>query len=67
MNPGVIKFGYLVAATLFILGIKGLSRAFEKTSQLASWLAKLTGWVFLLVGLYYLLVHLLMPLLRTVA
>lgn len=25
MNPGVIKFGYLVAATLFILGIKGLS------------------------------------------
>lgn len=51
----------------FALAIKGLSRAFEKTSQLASLLRKLTGWVFVLVGLYYILSHLLLPLLRTVA
>lgn len=45
-------------------GVKGLNRAFQKTSQLASWLRKLTGWVFLLVGFYYLLVHLFIPFLR---
>jgi cytochrome c biogenesis protein CcdA len=50
-------------ALAIAFGIKGLSRAFEKTSQVASWLAKLTGWVFLLVGLYYLLNHILLPLL----
>jgi hypothetical protein len=51
-------------ALAIAFGIKGLSRAFERTSQLASRLRKLTGWVFVLVGLYYLLIHLLMPLLR---
>ena len=64
LGTGLPVLGFALAIAF---GIKGLSRAFEKTSQLASWLAKLTGWVFLLVGLYYLLVHLLMPLLRTVA
>ena len=54
-------------ALAIAFGIKGLSRAFEKTSQLASWLRKLTGWVFVLVGLYYLLSHLVLPLLPTVS
>jgi len=61
LGTGLPVLGFALAIAF---GIKGLSRAFEKTSQLASWLAKLTGWIFLLVGLYYLLIHLLMPLLR---
>jgi cytochrome c biogenesis protein CcdA len=62
LGTGLPVLGFALALAL---GIKGLSRAFERTSRLASLLGKLTGWIFLLVGLYYLLVHLAMPLLPT--
>jgi cytochrome c biogenesis protein CcdA len=64
LGTGLPVLGFALAIAL---GIRGLSQAFQKTSQLASWLRKLTGWVFVLVGLYYLFSHLLIPLLRKVA
>ncbi len=62
LGTGLPVLGFALALAL---GIKGLSRLFEKTSQFASWLGKLTGWVFLLVGFYYLVAHLALPLFRT--
>jgi len=57
----------LAFALAIALGVKGLSRLFERTSRLGSGLRKATGWIFLLVGLYYLSSYLLVPLWRGVA
>ncbi len=54
----VIAFALVIA-----LGVKGLSRAYERTTVLQGWLRKSTGWIFLLVGSYYVFQHILIPLL----
>jgi len=52
----------LASAMAIALGVKGLSKMFEKTSLAANRLRKATGWIFLLVGFYYLLTYILIPL-----
>jgi cytochrome c biogenesis protein CcdA len=54
LGTGLPVLGFALALAF---GIKGLNRAFEQTSRLASWLRKLTGWIFLGVGLYYVVAH----------
>ncbi len=65
--PLVYGLGTAIPVIAFALGIalgmKGLSRAFERTTVLQGWLSKSTGWVFLLVGIYYVYQHIVIPLL----
>jgi len=55
LGTGLPVMGFALGIAL---GVKSLNRAFQRTTQAASWLRKLTGWAFLLVGVYYVYIHL---------